>query len=102
MDLVIKSLDLTRPVVGVSPLVRNAQTTEAKGFKDALLQALQTTSDLQAASGRLSKEFALDNPNVSLEQTMVAGAKSGIAFQATLQVRNKIVQAYAEIMNMQI
>lgn len=38
----------------------------------------------------------------SLEETMVAGAKSSIAFQATLQVRNRFVQAYSEVMNMQI
>lgn len=67
-----------------------------------MLDALRATSNLQAESGRLSKAFSLDDPTVSLEQTMIAGAKSGIAFQATLQVRNRIVQAYTDIMNMQI
>lgn len=67
-----------------------------------MLKALQGTSDLQAESGRLSKAFSLDNPTVSLEETMIAGAKAGIAFQATLQARNRIVQAYTDIMNMQV
>jgi flagellar hook-basal body complex protein FliE len=39
---------------------------------------------------------------VSLEETMVAMQKSQIGFQATLQVRNKLVQAYSDIMNMQV
>jgi flagellar hook-basal body complex protein FliE len=39
---------------------------------------------------------------VSLEETMVAMQKAQIGFQATLQVRNKLVQAYSEIMNMQV
>jgi len=44
----------------------------------------------------------LDNPTVSLEETMVAMQRSQIGFQATLQVRNRLVQAYSEIMNMQV
>ncbi|MFP5397377.1 MAG: flagellar hook-basal body complex protein FliE, partial [Gammaproteobacteria bacterium] len=48
------------------------------------------------------RELQLDNPQVSLEQTMVAMQRAQIGFQATLQVRNRLVQAYSEIMNMQV
>jgi flagellar hook-basal body complex protein FliE len=72
------------------------------GFGDALSKALAEVSNTQKASGALSKAFLSDDPTVSLERVMVAGVKSGIAFQATLQVRNKMVQAYSDIMNMQI
>lgn len=102
MDFTIKPLDISRPVAGIGPMVDKSQGVAAPGFKDAMLQALQATSDLQAEAGRLSKEFTLGNSTVSLEETMMAGVKSGIAFQATLQVRNKVVQAYSDIMNMQI
>lgn len=102
MDFSVKPLDLIRSVTGVSTPVRKGDAVPATGFKDAMLQALQETSNLQKESGRLSKEFTLDNPTVSLEETMIAGQKSGIAFQATLQVRNKVVQAYSDVMNMQI
>ena len=47
-------------------------------------------------------KVSLDNPTVSLEQTMVAMQKAQIGFQATLQVRNRLVQAYTEIMTMQV
>ena len=50
----------------------------------------------------LQREVQLDNPTVSIEQTMVAMQKAQIGFQATLQVRNKMVQAYSEIMSMQV
>lgn len=66
------------------------------------MQALQTTSSLQKESGRLSREFQLEKSTASLEETMLVGVKSNIAFQATLQVRNRIVQAYTDIMNMQV
>ena len=50
----------------------------------------------------MQREVQLDNPTVSLEQTMVAMQKAQIGFQATLQVRNRLVQAYSDIMSMQV
>ncbi len=51
---------------------------------------------------RLQREVQLDNPTVGLEETMVAMQKAQLGFQATLQVRNRLVQAYSDIMNMQV
>ena len=102
MDLSIRPLDSIRPVADVNPLANKTASVAGTGFKDALLQALQATSDLQKESGRLSKELTLDNPTVSLEETMLAGVKASVAFQATLQVRNRVAQAYTEIVNMQV
>jgi flagellar hook-basal body complex protein FliE len=65
-------------------------------------QALSTTSKLQAESGRLNREVTFENSTVSLEESMLAGVKSNIAFQATLQSRNRLVQAYTDVMNMQV
>jgi flagellar hook-basal body complex protein FliE len=44
----------------------------------------------------------MQNPDVSMEETMVAMQKAQIGFQATLHVRNRMVQAYSDIMNMQV
>lgn len=78
------------------------QAVPPVGFADALNKALAEVSDSQKTAGTLSKAFASDDPTVSLERVMVAGVKSSIGFQATLQVRNKMIQAYSEIMNMQV
>lgn len=67
-----------------------------------MAQALQATSSLQKESGRLSREFQMEKSTASLEESILAGVKSNIAFQATLQVRNRVVQAYTDIMNMQV
>jgi flagellar hook-basal body complex protein FliE len=81
-----------------------APTSEAKnaGFSSALKGALAEVSSAQNESTRLQKEVQLENPNVSLEETMVAIQKAQIGFQATLHVRNRMVQAYSDIMNMQV
>ena len=74
----------------------------AGGFRTAMADALKDVSKTQFEASRLQRELTLDNPAVSVEETMVAMQKSQIGFQATLQVRNRLVQAYSDIMNMQV
>jgi flagellar hook-basal body complex protein FliE len=71
-------------------------------FASTLSSALQSVSKSQADATELQKQFQLENPNVSLEQTMVAMNTSALNFSAAVQVRNKLVQAYDSIMNMQV
>jgi flagellar hook-basal body complex protein FliE len=72
------------------------------GFSSALKGALQSVSAAQNRSSDLQKEVQMENPAVSLEETMVAIQKAQVGFQATLHVRNRMVQAYTDIMNMQV
>ena len=76
--------------------------TPQADFSKAVAQALNNVSNLQENSSQLQRRFQMEDPNVSLEQTMVAMQKSQIAFQSALQVRNRLVQAYTDIMNMQV
>ncbi len=72
------------------------------GFQAAMAQALKSVSQSQNEASTLQRELMLGNPAVSVEQTMMAMTKAQIGFQATLQVRNRLAQAYSEIMNMQV
>lgn len=72
------------------------------GFGDAFRTALQNVSTAQNRASHLQTEFQMGNPNVSLEQTMLAMQKAQIGFQATLHVRNRMMQAYTDVMNMQV
>jgi flagellar hook-basal body complex protein FliE len=72
------------------------------GFSGALKGALASVSNSQLQAAELQKQVQLENPNVSLEQTMVAMNNAQVGFQATLHVRNRMVQAYTDIMNMQV
>ena len=71
-------------------------------FSDALKNSLEQVSNSQKHAEELGQKFALGDDSVSLSDTMIAMQKSSIAFQATVQVRNKLVSAYHEIMNMQV
>jgi flagellar hook-basal body complex protein FliE len=73
-----------------------------QSFGSVMTKAIDSVNELQQQSTELKKEFELGSPNVSLSDVMIAGQKSTIAFEATLRVRNKLVQAYQDIMNMPI
>ena len=75
---------------------------EEGGFSSVLRGALQSVSTAQNQASQLQREVQMENPAVSLEDTMVAIQKAQIGFQATLHVRNRMVQAYTDIMNMQV
>lgn len=89
-----------RPGGVAGPSARTSGT--GGGFADALSGALSSVSAAQNEAARLQREVQLENPKVSLEETMVAIQKAQIGFQATLHVRNRMVQAYTDIMNMQV
>jgi flagellar hook-basal body complex protein FliE len=72
------------------------------GFVDAISGALDKVNQLQDSSASLSKEFQMENPDVGLEETMIAMQKASLGFQAAVQVRNKVVQAYNDVMNMNV
>ena len=71
-------------------------------FADVLKSSLDGVARVQAQSESMQKAFVLGDNSVSLSDTMIAMQKASINFQATVQVRNKVVQAYNDIMNMQV
>ena len=82
--------------------IKGSQPVESGGFQQAMTQALRGVSNSQNQASQMQRDLQMDNPTVSLEETMVAMQKAQIGFQATLQVRNRLVQAYSEIMSMQV
>jgi flagellar hook-basal body complex protein FliE len=71
-------------------------------FSEALKASLDQVNNSQSKAVELGKGFAMGDDSVNLSDVMVASQKASISFQATVQVRNKLVSAYHDIMNMQI
>jgi len=91
----------TMPVT-VRPGMAAKTGVPANGFPGEFKAALQSVSEAQNHASRLQTQVQLGNPKVSLEETMLAMQKAQIGFQATLHVRNRMVQAYTDIMNMSV
>ena len=64
-------------------------------------QGLDQVNSLQANAKHMAEEAALGG-DVDLHDVMIAGEKASVAMQLTLQIRNKMVEAYQEVMRMQV
>ncbi|MDM4770800.1 flagellar hook-basal body complex protein FliE [Solimonas sp. SE-A11] len=72
------------------------------GFDSVLKSAVESVNQAQQDSSRLQTAFAMGDKSVDLASVMVAGAKSQVQFKGMVEVRNRLVSAYQDIMNMPI
>jgi flagellar hook-basal body complex protein FliE len=75
---------------------------KSTGFADVLKASLEQVDRRQQVAQQLGQDFALGDDKTNLSDVMIAVQKASISLQAAVQVRNKLVSAYHEIMNMQV
>jgi flagellar hook-basal body complex protein FliE len=71
-------------------------------FADVLAKAINKVNDSQQQSNELKIAFQRGDEGIDVSRVMIASQKANIEFQLMLQVRNRLVSAYQDIMNMQI
>ncbi|MEC9340765.1 MAG: flagellar hook-basal body complex protein FliE [Pseudomonadota bacterium] len=89
-------VDLQAPAVGAAP------GTGIERFAGFLQESLDAVNQAQRTSGALQDRYLAGDPGTNLAEVMVAGQKAEISFQSLLQVRNRVVEAYQEIMRMSV
>ncbi len=77
-------------------------TAQPGGFSEVLKTAIEQTSQAQHKAQGLARSFSVGEPDVQLHDVMVSMQKANISFQQMVQVRNRLVSAYHDIMNMQV
>ena len=87
---------------GTETVAEQSGAATSSGFAAALKASLDKISDDQTHAVGEAKAFELGAPNVSLEDVMIDGQKANLGFQFGLQVRNKLVSAYTDIMQMSV
>lgn len=73
---------------------------KAPSFGETLQNALEGVNSAQKNAGALAQAFELGDPRADLARVMVAAQQSQVAFRATVEVRNRLVQAYQDVLNM--
>ncbi len=71
-------------------------------FSQKLKAAVDQVNEAQQSAGSLSKKFVSGDSDTDLHEVMISLQKANVSFQSMVQVRNKLVTAYQEIMNMQV
>ena len=87
---------------GVTPKATAAGVTGTTDFASVLKSSLDGVAQAQNHAEAMQKAFVLGDDKVSLSEVMIDMQKANISFQATVQVRNKVIAAYNDIMNMQV
>ena len=80
---------------------QSAQAVQGVGFGDLLNQFVGEVNDKQIASGQAVNDL-LAGKDIPLHQAMIAMQEAGVAFQLMVEVRNKLLEGYQELMRMQV
>jgi len=85
----------------IKPPHAAGRTEPAANFGDSIKEAVSNVNESQQTADKLATKLAAGDA-VEVHQAMIAMQKASMSFQFTLQVRNKILEAYQEIMRMQV
>jgi flagellar hook-basal body complex protein FliE len=97
----IDTLNLSdRVTLSTAPASPRAGTTAA-AFDEVLKVAFQDVDRLQKEANQSMQRLAVDG-SVDIHHTMIAMEKADLSFRLMLQIRNKLVEAYQEVMRMQV
>lgn len=78
------------------------ETSDTPKFSDMLSQAVGSVNELQQTSSDMKTAYEMGDPNMDISRVMIASEKASISFEALTQVRNRVVKAYEDIMNMPV
>mgnify|MGYP000569062265 FL=1 len=98
----VQKTDALRPEISPNKIQGTQETQPLPKFGDLLANAVNSVNDTQLKSAELSTAFQQGDPTVSLSQVMIQSQKASVSFQALTQVRNKVVQAYEDVMKMPV
>ncbi|MGB6451345.1 MAG: flagellar hook-basal body complex protein FliE [Steroidobacteraceae bacterium] len=78
------------------------QATGPSAFASLLRNSIDQVNDAQQHASDLATAFQRGTPGVDLPQVMIEMEKASVSFRALTEVRNRLVSAYQDIMNMQM
>lgn len=81
---------------------RETEGADKVDFGVLMKDSIAQVNEAQNQAKQLSTAFEMGDSDVALPEVMVALQKANLSFQAMTQVRNKLLSAYQEVMNMQV
>ncbi len=69
-------------------------------FSNLLKQSIDSVNETQQQAANLTTAFQVGETDANLAEVMISAQKASVSFQAMVQVRNKLVEAYKDVMNM--
>lgn len=107
----MSEIDISKVLGQMRAMAAQAQTgvtgvadhaTSGVNFSQLLADSINKVNEVQMDAGRMTNSFESGDPQTDLTQVMISLQKASVSFQAMTQVRNKLVDAYKDIMNMPV
>lgn len=98
--MTIQGIGKVGEAIGVNNTTSSQSVVEGKAFGDVLKESINKVDSLQKEADQAIQEMATGSGDI--HNAMIALEKANISFQMMMQVRNKIVNAYEEVMRMQV
>ncbi len=87
---------------GTQNQAKTLDDVKSVDFSEKLKAAVDQVNSTQTETKKLSRDFVSGESDADLHEVMISLQKANVSFQSMIQVRNKLVTAYQEIMNMQV
>ena len=88
--------------IQANPVEPSGGALPRSSFDELLSQSVNSVSATQKRAAALAESFERGDSNVSLAEVMVASQKASVSFTAMVEVRNKMIDAYQEVMRMSV
>jgi len=104
----MSGIEATRLLAEMQRLAATAEmrpgetTAETGGFAELLKASIDAVNETQTSASQMATALERGDRSVALPEVMIALQKASLSFQAMTEVRNRLVNAYQEIMNMPI
>ncbi len=102
LDNLLLELRSTSALAQGKAIGQAGATTDGADFSQVLSNAINQVSQVQKQAQQMTENFVAGEGNVNLQDVMVNLQKASLSFQQMVQVRNKLVTAYNDIMTMQV
>lgn len=99
--MAIQGISSINNLISATPLKATSETKETGSFKELLMDALQNVNSLEQESTKMTGDFIAGRTD-DIHSVLIAGEKASISLQFVMEVRNKVMDAYQEIMRMQV
>lgn len=101
LDQMLSELRSATALSGAKP-AGNVAPTEGPDFAQVLKSTIDQVNAAQQSAHKMAEDFSSGEGDVNLQDVMINLQKANVSFQQMVQVRNKLVSAYHDIMNMQV
>jgi flagellar hook-basal body complex protein FliE len=101
IDLMVNQLRAVAAQAAVTPAPL-PEDASSHDFASMLKSAIDEVNGAQMDAKQMTRQFETGDPEVNLQDVVLSLQKASLSFQTMVQVRNKLVTAYQEVMNMQV